>query len=71
MKKKKLNVLNLNKKSISNLAIHGGAPPPRDTEATVCAADPSEPSEPSRESFVRGICQTTIFTVGCPSDYCY
>ncbi|MEM6720144.1 MAG: hypothetical protein AAF611_12540 [Bacteroidota bacterium] len=37
MKKKNLKSLNLNKKSISNLAIYGGAPPPRDTEDSVCS----------------------------------
>ncbi|MEM6720143.1 MAG: hypothetical protein AAF611_12535 [Bacteroidota bacterium] len=49
MKKQKLKLLNLNKKSISNLAIHGGAPPPRDTEDTLCGALPTEQEEDETE----------------------
>ncbi|WP_298517650.1 hypothetical protein [uncultured Kordia sp.] len=36
MKKQHLKLLKLNKNSISNFSIYGGAPPPRDTEDTLC-----------------------------------
>jgi len=68
MKKRNLKLLQLNKKSISNLEIRGGAPISK--THIECEAAPSEPVGPSEETFAR-MCATTILTTYCPSALCY
>ncbi|WP_298427101.1 hypothetical protein [uncultured Kordia sp.] len=68
MKKKNLKLLILNKKSISNLVIYGGAAPPRATEDTLYMTMPEE--EEKVETFAR-MCATTVITTYCPSALCY